>query len=82
MEEFKRQCVANGKSKVRQKEISTVLTHFATVFNVEIQALEPKMIADYLTKLTLAERTRRNYRNVIGYFNRWLVLRGYLAKAD
>ena len=38
------------------------------------------MIADYLTKLKLAERTRRNYRNVIGYFNRWLILRGYLAK--
>ena len=38
------------------------------------------MIADYLTKLTVAERTRRNYRNIIGYFNRWLVLRGYLMK--
>lgn len=39
------------------------------------------MIAEYLTGLALAERTRRNYRNVIAYFNRWLVLRGYLAKA-
>jgi len=81
VEEFKLQCVANGKSKVRRKEISTILTNFATAFNEAIQALEPKMIADYLTKLTLAERTRRNYRNVIGYFNRWLILRGYLAKA-
>jgi integrase len=57
-----------------------VLTHFAESFNVEIHTLEPKMIADYLTALALAERTRRNYRNVIGFFNRWLVLRGYLAK--
>jgi integrase len=80
VEEFKRQCVADGKSKVRLKEISTVLTHFAESFNVEIHTLEPKMIADYLTALALAERTRRNYRNVIGFFNRWLVLRGYLAK--
>ena len=73
--EFNLQCVANGKSKVRRKEISTILNNFATAFNAEIQALEPKMIADYLTKLKLAERTRRNYRNVIGYFNRWLILR-------
>jgi len=80
VEEFKRQCDADGKSKVRRKEISTVLTHFAESFNVEIHTLEPKMIADYLTALALAERTRRNYRNVIGFFNRWLVLRGYLAK--
>jgi integrase len=28
----------------------------------------------------LAERTRRNHCDVIGFFNRWLVLRGYLAK--
>jgi integrase len=33
-----------------------------------------------LTALPLAERTRRNQRNGIGFFNRWLVLRGYLAK--
>jgi len=78
--EFKQQCIADGKSVVRRKEISTVLTHFAESFNVEIHTLEPKMIADYLTALALAERTRRNYRNVIGFFNRWLVLRGYLAK--
>ena len=81
VEEFNLQCVANGKSKIRRKEISTILKNFATAFNEEIQALEPKMISDYLTKLTVAERTRRNYRNVIGYFNRWLILRGYLAKA-
>src|ERR1035437_8344658 len=78
--EFKRQCVADGKSKLRLKEISTVLTRFAEAFNVEIHTLEPKMIADYLTALPLAERTRRNQRNGIGFFNRWLVLRGYLAK--
>src|ERR1035437_4138560 len=78
--EFKRQCVADGKSKLRLKEISTVLTRFGEAFNVEIHTLEPKMIADYLTALPLAERTRRNQRNGIGFFNRWLVLRGYLAK--
>jgi hypothetical protein len=78
--EFQQQCVADGKSVVRRKEISTILTNFAEFFNVEIHTVEPKMIADYLTALALAERTKRNYRNVIGFFNRWLVLRGYLAK--
>ena len=80
VKEFKLQCEANGKSKVRRKEIQTVMDSFAIAFNDEIQNLEPKMISDYLTALTVAERTRRNYRNTIGYFNRWLVLRGYLAK--
>jgi integrase len=79
-EEFKRQCVADGKSKIRLKEINTFLDSFKKAFNQEIHTLEPKLIADYLTKLELAERTRRNYRNGIGFFNRWLVLRGYLAK--
>ena len=80
VEEFKRQCAAAGKSKVRLKEIHTVMASFKKAFAEEIQTLEPKMISDYLTGLTVAERTRRNYRNVIGYFNRWLVMRGYLVK--
>ena len=67
VEEFKLQCIADSKSKVRRKEISTVLTSFAAAFNQEIHTLEPKLLSDYLTGLTLAERTRRNYRNVIGY---------------
>jgi integrase len=80
VKEFKLQSATDGKSKVRLKEIHTVGDSFAKAFKTEIQNLEPKMISDYLTGLTVAERTRRNYRNIIGYFNRWLVLRGYLAK--
>jgi len=80
VKKFKLECATAGKSKVRLKEINTVVDSFAIAFNDEIQNLEPKMISDYLTGLTVAERTRRNYRNIIGYFNRWLVLRGYLAK--
>jgi integrase len=80
VKKFKLECANAGKSKVRVKEINTVVDSFAIAFNDEIQNLEPKMISDYLTGLTVAERTRRNYRNIIGYFNRWLVLRGYLAK--
>jgi integrase len=33
-----------------------------------------------LAALHLTERTKRNHRDVIGFFSRWLVLRGYLAK--
>ena len=34
--EFKLQCLADGKSKVRRKEIQTVMDNFATAFNVEV----------------------------------------------
>jgi len=79
-EEFKTHCKADGKSNLRLKEIAMVMTRFAESFNQEVHTLEPKQISDYLTAINLAERTRRNHRNGIGYFNRWLVMRGYLAK--
>lgn len=79
-EEFKLKCAASGKSTVRLKEINTVMDSLIKSFRDEVQALQPKMIADYLTALSVADRTRRNYRNAIGFFNRWLVLRGYLPK--
>jgi len=33
-----------------------------------------------LTGMTAGERTKKNARDVIGYFGRWLVLHGYLAR--
>jgi integrase len=78
--EFNRHCVADGKSALRKREIFSVLKRLAAAFNVEVLALEPKLIADYLTAMPLSERTKRNHRDIISYFNRWLVLRGYLAK--
>ena len=71
---------ADGKSDLRLKQLSNVLDRFAECFNIEVHTLTPKLIADYLSALALAERTRRNHRDVIGFFNRWLVLRGFLAK--
>jgi hypothetical protein len=38
------------------------------------------MVADYLTALPFKERTKANHRDTIGFFNRWLVLRGFLVK--
>jgi len=80
VEQMKKQAETDGKSDLRRKQLANVLDRFVENFNQEVQSLTPKLIADYLTGLALAERTRRNHRDVIGYFNRWLVLRGYLAK--
>ena len=80
VELMKTQAETDGKSDLRRKQLANVLDRFAENFNLEVSTLTPKLIADYLTALELAERTRRNHRDVIGFFNRWLVLRGYLAK--
>jgi len=80
VELMKTQAETDGKSDLRLKQLANVLDRFAENFNQEVSTLTPKMISDYLTALELAERTRRNHRDVIGFFNRWLVLRGYLAK--
>jgi len=80
VELMKKQAETDGKSDLRRKQLANVLDRFAENFNQEVHTLTPKLIADYLTALALAERTRRNHRDVIGFFNRWLVLRGYLAK--
>ena len=80
VEDIKTQAESDGKSALRRKQLANVLDRFAENFNQEVHTLTPKLIAEYLTALKLAERTRRNHRDVIGFFNRWLVLRGYLAK--
>ena len=80
VELMKNQAKADGKSAPRLKQLANVLDRFAELFNQEVHTLTPKLISDYLTTLALAERTRRNHRDVIGFFNRWLVLRGYLVK--
>ena len=77
---MKQQAEADGKSDLRKKQLANVLDRFADCFSVEVHQITPKSIADYLSSLALAERTRRNHRDVIGFFNRWLVLRGYLTK--
>ena len=80
VELLKKQAETDGKSDLRLKQLANVLDRFAEKFTQEVHTVTPKLIADYLTALELAERTRRNHRDVIGFFNRWLILRGYLAK--
>jgi integrase len=77
---LKDQAETDGKSNDRQKQLAAALDAFTGSFNYEVQTLTPKMVADYLTALPFKERTKANHRDTIGFFNRWLVLRGYLAK--
>jgi len=77
---IKEQAEIDGKSVLRLKQLANVLDRFATNFNVEVHTITPNQISAYLTSLALSERSRRNHRDVIGFFNRWLVLRGFLPK--
>jgi len=80
VELLKKQAETDGKSSDRQKQLAAALDAFAIAFNQEVHTVTPKLIADYLTALPFKDRTKRNHRDTIGFFNRWLVLRGYLAK--
>src|ERR1039457_5267957 len=74
--QLKKQAETDGKSNDRQKQLAAALDAFTAAFNCEVHTLTPKLIADYLTALPFRERTKRNHRDTIGFFNRWLILRG------
>jgi integrase len=80
VEKLKKHAETDGKSNDRQKQLAAALDAFAIAFKQEVHTLTPKLIAEYLTALPFRERTKRNHRDTIGFFNRWLVTRGYLAK--
>lgn len=67
VELMKSQAETDGKSDMRLKQLANVLDRFANNINQEVHTLTPKLVADYLTALELAERTRRNHRDVIGF---------------
>jgi integrase len=48
--------------------------------NTEVHTLEPNLVSKYLSALTLSERSKRNHRDVLGFFFRRLILKGYLPK--
>jgi integrase len=77
---IKKQAETDGKSNDRRKQLAAALDAFAIGFNQDVHTVTPKLVADYLTALPFKERTKANHRDVIGYFNRWVVLRGYLSK--
>jgi integrase len=79
-QKIQREAVTDGKSKLRQKQLYNVLERLAKSFTGSVQYVTPNLISGYLAGLQLGERSKRNHRDVIGFFNRWLILRGFLAK--
>jgi len=78
--EIIQQATTDGKSSMRVKQLGNVLNRFAGSFNIALQDITPALVSQYLAKLPLSERSRRNHRDVIGFFNRRCVLCGYLKK--
>ena len=74
------QARTDGKSNDRQKQLGAAIGRLAENFNVDVHTVTPGQISQYLAALPFVERTKRNHRDTIGFFNRWLVMRGYLAK--
>jgi integrase len=74
------QCRADGKSKVRMHELDHYLGKFSGDMQCDVSDLTPGGISHYLTGLTASERTKKNCRDILAYFSRWLVLHGYLDR--
>jgi integrase len=74
------QAKTDVKSNDRRKQLAAALDALALSFNVEVHTITPDQISSYLAALPFVDRTKKNHRATIGFFNRWLVLRGYLAK--
>jgi integrase len=80
VEQFKLEAETDNKSDERQKQFRIVLDRFAECFQDEAHTITPALISSHLTNLPLSDRSKKNHRDVIGCFNRWLVLKGYLTK--
>lgn len=70
----------DGKSKQRLKQLSTILESWGSAHGGQVAWVTPDHISKYLVQLKRSERTRRNYRDVLAYWNKFCVLRGYLPK--
>jgi integrase len=80
-EKLKAQLIADGKSEWRIKGVAAGLTSLAEHFNGQpVDRITPDQISSYLAGLALGNRTKKNHRDVIGFFNRWLCLHKYLPK--
>jgi integrase len=61
-------------------QLEHYLNAFATDMNVEVSEVTPGIVSRYLTSMTASERTKKNCRDVLGFFGRWCVLHGYLER--
>jgi len=80
VEQLKEQARNDRKARDRQERIATVLGRFAEDLQVEVHAVTPDLVSRWLASLPFAERTRRNYSDMLGFFNRFCARRGYIAK--
>jgi integrase len=80
VEEIIQQETNDGKSQLRIKQLKTLLGRFSKDLDVEVHAITPDLVSRWLAGLALSERTRRNFRDTVGFFCRFCVRRGYLAK--
>ena len=70
----------------RMHQLGVLLGRFANDFNSDVAEIHPASVDEWLAKLTkikggaMSEKSKRNYRDVIGYYNRFCVSKGYLAK--
>ena len=80
VEECLTHCRADGKSDARMHQLEFYLNEFAGCQNIDVSELTPGLISRYLTAMQASERTKKNARDVLGYFGRWLVLHGYLER--
>jgi integrase len=80
VEQFKKQAVTDKKSKDRKKQFNAHLTPFATKFNQDVETISPDLVSSYLLALPFVEKTKSNHRDTISFFNRWLIMRGFLPK--
>jgi len=70
----------DGKSKDRLKQLSAAFDKFKQDHNMMVTLITTAHVSQWLAGLDLSERTRHNYRSVLGYLCRWCCLRGYLQK--
>jgi integrase len=70
----------DNKSQRRIQQLAAPLRQFAEAISVEVHTITFTIVSAYLRELTLAEKTKKNHRDAIGYFNRTLIRDGYLEK--
>lgn len=68
------------KSKGRMGQLENHLNRFAKDISIQVSEVTPGIVSRWLTALPTSETTKKNARDIIGYFGRWLVLHGYLAR--
>lgn len=79
-EDCLRMAEADGKSKDRRKQLSAIFDRFKADHNLLVTNVSTAHISQWLAGLGFKERTRRNYRDAIGFLCRWCVVRGYLPR--